>query len=174
MTSTSTARKIAFLMAVTALFAIMFTACSNARKPQPSVEVKNPVTEVKSFESIKNALGFDMVVLPEELAYSPVQFHIINKEMAEVRYENADKSADVWLRQKKGKEDISGIYGVSYEEENVNNISVNKGRYDNTDDGAPILVGWFYDDAFSYSASATGLDNAGFEEILKAMTSKGK
>ena len=167
--------KRAFIILLFTVALFMFTACSLKTESTATANVPNPVTEYKSVEEINRAADFDVLMLPEDLGYIAVKLNLIDRNIAEVEYiRDGDDGVDIWTRQAKGKSDISGIYGVDYQEEQFNSLTVNKGRYENTDDNTLIMVAWFTDADYSYSLNATGINSASFDEIIRTMTTRSK
>lgn len=165
-------KRILVFMLVVLMASSVLMACSPAEEPA-AAEVPNPMVEYDSVEKVNELVGFDMVLLPDELGYVPVKLYIIDKTLAQIDYsdrledaETADETekVNITLRMQKGGGDISGIYGVkNYESESFNGISVNMGKYED------ILVAWFEEGGFAYSATATGIDAGTFDKVVGAM-----
>ncbi len=144
------------------LFAIvscsLLVACS--APPVAGAQLPNPMVEYDSASEMNKVLKFDMLQLPAELEYTPKDYYVIDKRLGQIDYTNQAEDLEITLRKAKGNEDISGIYGVDYEQESFSGLPVNMGIYEDTH------VAWFEDGGFSYSVSATGIDGATFDTLV--------
>ncbi len=174
-------KKVAIAM-VMAVICVVLGACSSSEESMPSAEVRNPVTEYDTMTALDEAVGFEMVALPETTGFVPVRYESIDKTLAQVIYERPDNGkdkdeqdedeptasaqpvAEVTVRMAQGDENISGIYGIEdYGVDQIHGVKVNAGEYNG------VLVTWFTYEGESYSLTASGLDVAVFEDMEEAL-----
>ena len=134
----TSAKKIAFDTSV-------LTADSdNTDAGEVSTQIASPIHEFESLEALEKQVGFQ-INLPNGLKDLNAQYLSINADLAHIVYNDASK--EIYFRQSKGNEDISGDYN---EYKDVKTITVN--GIDVTlhgIDGVYFLATWL-DGTYSY------------------------
>lgn len=126
-----------------------------------SQQMPNPVIDYATYDELSAALGYPMVQL-SYVGLEPTTYASIDDKLGEIFYEAGDGSASVLLREQRGvNEDISGIYGATFEQRDIDGTQVNIGQ--NTD----TAVAWFTLGGSSYSISAQDIEMADFEKLVE-------
>ena len=140
----TSAKKIAFDTSV-------LTADSdNTDSGETSSQIASPMHEFESLEALEKQVGFQ-VNLPNGLKDLNAQYLSINADLAHIVYNDASK--EIYFRQGRGNEDISGDYN---EYKDVKTITVN--GIDVTlhgNDGVYSLATWL-DGTYSYCLGVQG------------------
>ncbi len=135
------------------------SGCAPALVSTPQNEA-TPVDEYTSAQEISEEIGFDMIQISDPTC-TPRKFSLIDNSIAEIIYDCEQNDAEINLRMAQGDEDITGINGVEYLEEDILTIEVMFGAYND------INIAKFTNKDYTYAVSATDIDRIEFEKIIE-------
>ncbi len=170
---------------ITALFVLLMAACmygcgnkQTAIQTQDSqnssddemTSMVNPMVEYSTFPELEKQIDFEYLIIPESNGFQCENIYLISKETVDIDYvskENAEVEACV--RTAKGNEDISGYYGMSYQEEKIGDITVQKGEFKGETKDEYARVAWWTNGSFTYAVSFKRLEaEAVFDSLLES------
>ncbi len=156
--------------AVMSVFFIL-TGCAGTaqNKEQTAQTVKedtivNPMVSYDTIEELEKAVGFTCKTMPEHTGYTLARCESIDKMIGQMVYmDKGTGEKEFVLRTAKGNADISGYYGVTYEERELDGVVINLGF-----SGADA-VAWWCDEEYAYSATAADIDEQVFLDCLSTV-----
>lgn len=89
------------------------------------VGMPNPMVEYENYREAADVLGFNPLYLPKMAGYRSDDIFVIGGKTGDIRYSGADGSTII-IRSAKARsnEDISGIYGVKWQNRRVSETTV--------------------------------------------------
>lgn len=101
----------------------------------PALTLPNPMIEYQTLPEMTAILGFTPLYLPHSSGYECTAMYIINDCIADLRFQNTDgeKSSSLTVRSARwdlsGQDDISGCYGMDWQESTISHSTVHIGQY---------------------------------------------
>lgn len=132
-----------------------------------SEEVANPIQDYESYEALQDAAGFAVLDLPKTFATKNKTYCMIGDTMAEIDQISADNHL-ITIRMQKGTEDITGYFGVSFEEQPLLGVTVHVGE---TEDD---MVAWWTDGTYTFALILNGSTKESFYTMLEALVNESK
>ena len=124
--------------------------------------VPNPIVEYADIAALQEAVGFQMLYFPQVYGMTDAKFEVIGDTLAQARLKDT-AGREITLRQSKGAEDISGIYGADYQTTTVGDVTVHSGKYEATS------VAWWENGGYSYSVSVDNIEAKDFNDYIKTL-----
>lgn len=153
---------------------LMVTACTGSgQKQNPSTtggtSVVNPMVQYNSVNEINQKLGYRIGELPKYTNFEVSKCFIIDDATADLRYTRSDNAEATVRTQKNATGDISGVQNVEYTKGSDNGHEYFLGKETSDKVQTAYFVKEDQGNTYTYSLSATGMDNENFMSCLQAL-----
>lgn len=149
---------------------VFLCACGSTNKAK--TEMPNPITEYSTCEEAEAAVGFKALYLTKDTGYDAHDIMTISNEVIDVEFINRDSEQEITVRTGKGNNDISGVYGITYTEQEINDVAVQVGMVQEDDE--TTCVAWWSEKNYCYSCYTDDVDGDTFLSLVEVLVDTSK